>query len=68
MLTIPLTRVNEYMAQPAVPGQRAGQRFYDFMQLDKCTDPEVKEWADKLYNAPSSEAYAMIAAVTDPTN
>lgn len=66
MINLSMARVNEYFSKPPVPGQRAGQSFHDFFELNNLTDPNDKLWADKLYNATSTEAYVMIAAVTGP--
>lgn len=46
---------------------RCGQYFYQHFKLGKVTNEEDKIWADRLYNADSDIAKAMIAEHTDMT-
>ncbi|QVD49273.1 hypothetical protein LUCX_203 [Xanthomonas phage vB_XciM_LucasX] len=66
-LTIPATRVNEFMAQydPKL-GLRLGQAFYQFMALEKITTDSA--WCEALYQADGQRALAMIQTITDYQN
>lgn len=71
MLTIPLSRmtqIKQALTQKPYTSQRYGQLIHDLLELDKSNDPEVKVWADRLYNADDAEAKRMIAEVIDPNN
>lgn len=63
-ITIPLSRWKQFGRVPA-NGQRTGQQFYDFMELDKVTDPDNRVWCDTLYNASDKAARQMILASVD---
>jgi len=65
VLTFPASRVNQFRFDPN-SGLRWGQSFYDFMQLDKCT--QDREFCDKLYNATDETAKDMVRDRIDTNN
>lgn len=62
---IPHSQVIEFNKNPVAKGLRWGQAFYDYMKMDKVTNPDYRAWADKLYNASDKEAKVMVTQVTD---
>lgn len=44
---------------------RWGQAFYGFMKLSKVTNPQDKEFCDRLYNATDDKAKAMVQSRLD---
>lgn len=67
--TIPLTRLNEFMAMIKLfplNGRRFGQAFHDFLELEKVTSN--KEWNDRLYSADDDTAKVMVKSVLDIHN
>lgn len=44
---------------------RWGQQFYQKFKLDKVTNPQDKDFCDRLYNATEEKAKAMVASRTD---
>lgn len=63
MITFPKTRVNAF--QHRNKALRYGQAFHQFMKLDKVTNPQDKEFCDRLYNAPDEKAKQMILSRLD---
>lgn len=49
-------------------GTRYGQQFYDYMGLEKITDPFNKLWCDQIYNASHHIARQMILTALDHDN
>jgi len=47
---------------------RYGQEFHNYMELYKVTDPRSKVVCDKIYNADSETAKALIKLLTDEEN
>lgn len=79
MLTFPRTRIAQFhkerekLPADALPFYRKGQHFYHFMELhnvaaDPAVEPESKELAEKLWNADSVIAQAIINKHTDWDN
>lgn len=71
MLTIPLSRmtqIKQALTQKPCTSQRYGQLIHDQLELDKSNDPDIKVWANRLYNADDPEALLMLADVIDPNN
>lgn len=74
MLTFPRTRIAQFhkerekLPADALPFYRKGQHFYHFMELHKVVEPESKELAEKLWNADSVTAQAIINKHTDWDN
>ena len=44
---------------------RWGQSFYQYMKLDKVTNPQDKEFCDRLYEATDEKAMVMVTSRTD---
>lgn len=63
-ITIPMSRYKQFTRVQA-NGQRFGQQFYDFMELDKVKDKDNRIWCDTLYNAGDHIARQMVLASID---
>jgi len=49
-------------------GKRWGQAFYDHFKLGKVSNPQDKEFCDRLFNEPNdTKAKAMVQGRTDQT-
>ena len=71
MLSIPLSRmnrINQALQTKPYTSRRYGQLIHDMLELNESNDPEVKVWADRLYNANDAEAKRMLAEVIDQNN
>lgn len=74
MITFPRSQVVKFQEErkalpaSALPHYRKGQHFYHFMELHKVVEPESKELAEKLWNADSIQAQALINSYTDWDN
>ena len=62
-LRIPSSSVKKFFSEGVPDGLRTGQAFHQYFKLEKHTGD--KEWLDKLYEADSKEAKAMILEITD---
>lgn len=68
MIQIPRSQVlafHKAHPQPSQEGQRYGQAFYTFAELDKVENEEDKKWASQLYYAESERARRMVIERTD---
>lgn len=68
MATIPLSRYTAFNNTDVADGRRLGQRFHSYMNLSASNDPDVKEWADKLYQLDGENARTHIRAKLDFLN
>lgn len=74
MMLFPRSRIVDFhkerqlLPDSALPHYRKGQHFYHFMELHKVEEPESKELAEKLWNADSVTAQALINKHTDWSN
>ncbi|BEG72655.1 hypothetical protein [Pseudomonas phage PA1C] len=65
-ITIPYTRLASF--KNLDKNLRWGQAFHSHMELHKITNPEDKEWCDKLWNADDRTAADLLASVVDYNN
>lgn len=65
-LSIPFSRYKSFQRKPNAG--RFGQQFYEHMELHKVTNPEDKEWCDKLYNIADKYGRQMVLAAIDHAN
>ncbi|AEH03460.1 hypothetical protein AVT69_gp034 [Pseudomonas phage PhiPA3] len=65
MITIPVSRLVGFRKPE---GQRLGQAVHNLLQLCKVTNPEDKEWCDRLWNADGEVAQRMIDERLDREN
>lgn len=71
MIRIPRSQVlafHKAHPQPSQEGQRYGQAFYTFAELDKVENPGDKLWCNELYYAGSERARRMVIERTDWEN
>lgn len=66
-IAIPKSAYNRFKFNKDL-GTRWGQQFYDFMELQKVTDPFDKVWCDKLYEANAHVGRQMVLIVLDHNN
>lgn len=66
-ISIPMSRYRAF-TKDRTDARRWGQQFYDFMKLEKVTDPDNKVWCDALYNAKEHVARQMVLASIDHNN
>lgn len=65
MLTFSQSQLSAFLIQDRPDGRRLGQRFCDYFQLHKVTNPDDKVWINRVYNAQDLDAEKMIDSRTD---
>jgi hypothetical protein len=63
MLMFPKTQVAKFAHTNKA--LRWGQAFHRFMKLEKISNPQDKEFCDRLYQAADEKAKAMVQSRTD---
>ena len=63
MITFPISQVSKFVHKNK--SLRYGQAFHQHMKLHKISNPQDKEFCDRLYNATDEKAKAMIISRTD---
>lgn len=66
MILFPKSRVDAF--RHTNTSKRWGQAFYDHMKLGKVTNPQDKEYCDRIYNADEALAKALVQSRIDKQN
>lgn len=66
MITFQKSKVDSFVHKNK--SLRWGQAFHHFMKLEKVTNPQDKEFCDRIYNADDEKAKQMVMSRLDKNN